>query len=430
MRGKLVAGNLIEKIGQATSPFHTVQMATEELKAAGFEELSLKKHWDLQEDGMYYVKVYDTTLIAFRIGSEFCETGKLRAASAHTDFPCLRIKPNCEMVENGYGKLNVESYGGLILSTWMDRPLSIAGKVTLRSDDIFFPRTTLVDFERPVLTVPNLAIHLQRGMNDGIALDKQKDMLPLAQMFEEEQESKDFFTKYLAKEMNVDEDEILDYELTIYNREEGSLVGFYEEFISAPRLDNITSVVACVKGLIEGDGSEGLDMIVLFDHEEIGSKTKQGAGSQIFEMIIEKVFASFGMGRMDVINALAGGYMLSVDVAHCVHPNVPDKNDPTNKAVLNQGIIIKSSAEQSYASDSEAVGILMQLCEAYDVPYQKFVNRSGGSSGGTLGAICSTFAPMRTLDVGVPLLAMHSARETMGVQDQKFLEKLLTVYFS
>lgn len=428
------AEDLIQRVSQSTSPFHTVLHVIEELETAGFTELKMSERWEVEEGGCYYVSSYDSSLFAFVVGDMTEKEGLLKIAAAHTDFPCFRLKPQCEIRENGYAKLNVEVYGGPILNTWMDRPLSVAGKVALRSRNILKPYKEFVDIQKPVLTIPNLAIHLNRDVNRGVELNRQKDMLPIFatayDRIDKEADSEQFFD-LLSEHLSADRDSILDYELYVYQTEPGDVVGLTDEFISSPRLDNITSVHACVKSIISRADSQlsGLNCIGLFDNEEVGSLTKQGAASSMFSLILERLYNALGYDRDRLNRDIFSGLMLSTDVAHGLHPNVPEKNDPTNRVYLNNGVVIKIAANQSYANDCEAVGVVMQLCENADIPYQKYVNRSDGTYGKTLGSIASACLPIRTIDIGVPLLAMHSARELMGIRDQIYLETLIEEFF-
>lgn len=425
---------LFELISNSTSPFHTVLAAEDELKSAGFSALKLNEKWNLKIGGKYYLKVYDSTLFAFTVGKSDGPT--LKIATAHTDFPCFKLKPNCEIKENGFAKLNVEIYGGMIYYSWLDRPLSVAGKVCLKSNDIYKPEIRFVDFDKPILIVPSLAIHLNKDVNKGVELNAQKNMLPICDLTGDDI-SEDFFMEQLAIRLNVDKNDILEYELYAYQVEQGSFVGFEDKFYSSPRLDNITSVRACLDGIIAA-GNEislnasydfGINLIGIFDNEEIGSGTKQGAASLVFPSVLEKIYASLGKDEDDLKRDISDGLMLSVDVSHCVHPNYVDKNDITNKDILNGGVCVKYAAKQSYATDCVGGSIVYGLCDKAGVKYQKFVNRSDGTSGSTLGSISSTKVPMKTVDVGVPLLAMHSARELMGVEDMKALSLLMCEFF-
>ena len=304
--------------------------------------------------------------------------------------------------------------------------------MTLRSEDIFHPEIRYVDFRKPFLTIPNLAIHINKDVNKGVELNRQKDLLPVLGLEETEEEGKEseYFLEYLARQLRVEKEDILDYELGLYNTDTGDFLGMSEEFISSPRLDNLTSVQAVVTALIEGGRDRGVNLAAFFDHEEIGSRTKQGAGSVFLSAVAERILLSFGRGREKFLETFADAMLLSVDVGHALHPNYADKNDPTNKNVLGRGICIKEASSQSYATDSEAVAVMQQICDAEKIPYQKFANRSDGTSGSTLGSIASSFYPVKTVDVGVPLLAMHSSRELMGTADQESLVRAVTAFYS
>ena len=417
----------MQAIAKSTCSFTTAAYAMERLHQNGFEELELNGEWNLVKGGNYYVNVYDSGVFAFSIGEN--PEGMLKIAAAHTDHPCLYIKPNPEMTAKGYGKVNVEVYGGAILNTWLDRPLSVAGKVTLKSGDLYHPRKKILDFQRPLFTIPNLAIHLNREINKGIELNRQTDMQPLCGMLDETLNADSFFMEYLAEELGEKVPDILDFELYVYNAEEGCVLGLNNDFISSPRLDNITSVEACLHGIMGTQPLDGINFIALYDNEEIGSRTKQGADSELLSMVLEKIYLSLEVPREDYLNEILGGFLLSLDVAHGFHPNKPEKSDPTNSNLLNSGIVIKRASSQTYATDSESIAIVEQLCQSAGVPYQKYAARSDGTTGSTLGTIANKYIPMRSADVGVPVLAMHSAREMMGIKDQACLEEFVKKYF-
>ena len=420
--------NLFGLLENATSQFHTVKAAKEQLLAQGFEELTLKGNWNLQKGGKYMFVHHGSTIFAFTVGENFKAEDGFRIAAAHGDFPGFSLKPNAEMEVNGYLQLNTEGYGGAILSSWLDRPLSVAGRVVLKSDDVFKPEVRLVDLKKPVLIIPNLAIHFNREMNKGVELRKQVEMLPIYGTASEEL-SKDAFLSAIADTLGVNKDDILDYELTVYNTDQASYVGLNDEFVSAPRLDNLTSTQAIIEGITQSTRKNGLNMMVVFDHEEIGSRSKQGAASTLLSTVLEKIYVSLGMTTVDFTNALEDSLFMSVDVSHAYHPNYGAKYDVTNKHILNQGFAIKEASSQSYATDSEAIAIVQQICEKEGIAYQKFVNHSDSVGGGTIGAISSAMLPVRTVDMGVPLLAMHSSRETMGVKDYESLVDFITAYY-
>jgi aspartyl aminopeptidase len=332
------------------------------------------------------------------------------------------------MEVNGYLQVNTEGYGGAILSTWLDRPLSVAGRVVLKSDDVFKPDVRLIDMEKPVLIIPNLAIHFNREMNKGVELRKQVDMIPIWGTASEEL-TKDAFMKTIAEHLQTNMEDILDYELTIYNTDKPCFVGLQEEFVSAPRLDNLTSTQIVLDGITSATRGAGINMMIVFDHEEVGSRSKQGAASTLMTTVMEKIYISLGYTKKDYINAMEDSLLMSVDVSHAFHPNHGAKYDITNRNVLNQGFAIKEACSQSYATDSEAIAIVQQICEKEGIAYQKYVNHSDSPGGGTVGAISSALLPVRTVDIGVPLLAMHSSRELMGIKDYESLADYIEAYY-
>lgn len=413
---------LLSFIQQSPSPAHTVAAAAARLRGAGFAELSLAEDWQLAAGGRYFVSVYGTTLLAFTVG----DAGPLRMAAAHTDFPCFRLKPAAGLTREGYGLLNVEPYGGLILRSWLDRPLGLAGRVVLRGADAFHPRAELVDFARPLVTIPSLAIHMDRKVNEEGGLNAQTDMLPLAALLGDMGKG-DWWQAALAALLGVAQEEILSYELSTYPFEAGCALGLADELLSSPRLDNLTSVWACLEGLLSasaGSVPAGVRLVALFDNEEVGSRTKQGAGSAVLAGTLRRIYAQAG-GEAAYTRALAEGFLLSVDVAHGLHPAHVEKSDPAVHPVLGGGVVVKQAASQAYAGDAEAVAIVRELARLQDIPVQDFVNRSDSRGGSTLGSIASALVPVRTMDVGVPILAMHSARETMAAADEAALISLV-----
>lgn len=426
------AEELLGFIQCSTSPFHVVEESAKRLLRAGFQELKPADSWRLAAGGRYFLRVYGSTLLAFVIGEKPLKSHgtPLLMAAAHTDFPCFRLKPEAGMTRDGCGTLNVETYGGLILRTWLDRPLSLAGKVVLRGQDAFQPEVRLIDFQKPLLTIPSLAIHMDRDVNKSGALNAQEDMLPLASLLEGNEEEGDFFLAWLAAACGTEKEAILSYDLGVYPHEAGCLLGLSDEFISSPRLDNLTSVLACLKGIEGAEPARGLRLIALFDNEEVGSGTKQGAGSAVLPAVLRRIQQEFSDEGDALDRALAQGFLLSVDVAHAVHPAHAAKSDPAIRSKLGAGVVLKQAASQSYAGDAEAIAIVRALAEEHAIPWQRFVNRADSRGGSTLGAIASTLLPVRTMDVGAPVLAMHAARETMGAADQESLEKLLKAFLA
>lgn len=423
---------LFDLLKKGVSPVQAVNACEERLKGAGFQKINYGDKWKLSSGERYYVNHHDTTLFAFTIPKDWGKGEKpnIRIAAAHTDFPCLRIKPSADIKAQGcYAQVNVEVYGGAILNTWLDRPLGVAGRVALRGGSPFSPEVRQFVSGKNLLTIPNLAIHMNREVNKGVELNKQVDMLPLLALLPEEEQKTDYFLDFLAMELQVKKEDILDFELTVFCREEPEFIGLQEDFISSPRLDNLTSCSALVSAVIDAKREDGMNMIALFDHEEIGSRSKQGAGSILLHDMLLRILKE--CGRADSQSEdLYQSMILSVDVAHGIHPNQPGKMDITNKPVLGRGFCIKEASSQSYATDCEAVAIIQQICDERQIPYQKFVNRSDMPGGGTLGSIASALLPVRTVDIGIPLLAMHSARELMGTADQQALKDLVEAYFT
>lgn len=358
------AEKLKKRIEASVSPFHSIIYAIDELEEVGFEKLELGSRWKIERGRRYYVNVYGSTLVAFTIGEKWCGEN-LKFAAAHSDFPCLKIKPSCQMEANGYIKMNVEVYGGAILNTWLDRPLSAAGRVVLKTDDVMEPEIRYIDLRKPLFIIPNLAIHMNREVNKGVELNRQKDMIPVMALSDDTDDElkKDTLNRYISRELNADEKDILDYDMFLYPVETPCSLGISGELFSAGRLDNLTSVQACIKGIKKSVPVNGINIAVVYDSEEVGSATKQGAGSILTRSIIKRIFKNFDYDNETMECAFANGIGLSVDVAHAIHPNVPEKNDPTNKLLLNHGFGIKTSAAERYASDPVVIGIIKSLCE-------------------------------------------------------------------
>lgn len=429
------AQNLAAFIRKAVSPYHTVEESAGLLEKAGFEQLDMTGAWKLEKGGRYYVIPYKTALFAFTVPKSSGGQSGLHIAAAHTDFPCLHVKPKAELEARGYMRVNTEIYGGPILNTWLDRPLSLAGRVLLKSKNVYEPREVMVDFARPVLTIPNLAVHYNREVNKGVELTKQNDMLPVLGMLDETLNKDSYFIDFLAKEIGEKKDDILDFDLIVYNAEQAEFVGLKGDMLSCPRLDNITSCYALVEGLINAstavESKNGrVNLIALFDNEEIGSGTKQGADSALLKGVLKRIYAACGKDEIALENDIQKGFLLSVDVAHALHPAKGEKYDPVNNMRMGEGVTFKLSANQRYSYDAVAVASLQQLCEKYSIKYKKFVNHADMPGGGTLGPIISSWLPMYTVDIGVPILAMHSARELMGADDQTELNTLMTAFFA
>ena len=335
------------------------------------------------------------------------------------------------MVSEGtYLKLNTEVYGGPILYTWFDRPLGIAGKVTLKGSSPLKPEVKLVNINKPLLIIPSLAIHMNRSVNEGLNINKQKDTLPLLSLINEKFEKDGYLLKILAEELKVDTSDILGFDLGLYEIEKGAIIGLNEEFISAGRLDDMWMVYAGIQALIESKPNKSTKVMVCMDNEEIGSLTAQGANSALLLNILERITLALGKDREGLHRALANSLMISADLAHAVHPNLEEKHDPTNRPVLGKGPVLKTAASGSYSTDSYNAAIFEGLCNSAEVPYQKFFNRSDVRGGTTIGPITSSLLTIPVMDMGAPLLSMHSIRELAAVKDNVYTIKLFTQFYN
>lgn len=422
--------NLFSYLQAGVSAYHVVSYGRQLLLEAGFEEIRLKDTWKLRRGGRYFCMPFGTTLYAFTVGSECDLSNGIHIGGAHTDFPAIKIKPKPEIFAQGYLQLNTEVYGGPILNTFFDRPLSLAGKVVIRGERYDRPVSRLVDFGDPILYLPNLAVHMNREVNEkGAPIDNQKHLLPLLGTIGEELNKDTTFTKLLADRFQFPEEDILDYDLCVYHTGQPYQAGITGEFLCAPRLDDITSVCALIHGLIGSDNADRVNLVCLFDNEEVGSQSKQGADSYLPVIILQKIWQAFGRSAADCMADITDGMMLSVDVAHAYHPNYPGSQDITNYPVLNGGFVLKTASNQSYSWDPEMLSSVLALCEEQGIPCQRFVKHSNTKGGGTIGSIISAHLPMKTADLGVGLLAMHSACEMMGAKDQEALERFVKAFF-
>ncbi|MCK4257944.1 MAG: M18 family aminopeptidase [Halanaerobiales bacterium] len=425
------ANELIDFVYQSPTSFHAVENVKGKLAKNGFSELGLRDKWEIKKGEKYYVTKNDSAVVAFVVGTGEVEEDGFRLIGAHTDAPTFRIKPAPEMVvENSYLKLNTEVYGGPILNTWFDRPLSIAGRVTLKSDDPFYPETTLVSINKPLMIIPNIAIHMNRKVNEGIELNKQKDVLPMVALVNEKFEKDNFLLKLIADELSLDQDRIIDFDLFLFEHEKGKIIGLNNEFISCGKLDDLAMVHAGIEALVNTPVGKSTNVMICFDNEEVGSSTKQGAGSPMLRNILERIVYSLSKDKEDFFRAIYSSFMISADMAHAVHPNAPEKHDPVNKPIINKGPVVKINANQSYTTDSDSNAVFELICKNAGVPVQKFVNRSDVRGGSTIGPISATQIDIRSVDIGNPMLAMHSIRELGGVLDHYYLKKAFEEFYS
>ena len=399
--------------------FWAVKTASDHLVNAGFTPLDMRDEWDLKPNGRYFVTKNDSAIFAFVVGTGAAHQG-YKIISAHSDSPGFRIKPNCEITcDGGIIKLNTEVYGGPILYTWFDRPLSIAGRVILRSDDVLNPEHRLVRFDRHLLTIPHLAIHFNRTVNDGNALSKQKDMLPVLGRLPQGQEARGAIQRLVAEKLGVKFDDILDYDLSLYDTTRACVVGINGDFITSGRIDDLSMVHASLCALLDKADvpDPATRVMAIFDNEETGSGTKQGACSPILDYILRRINSALGGNESQYIRAVENSFMISADNAHGVHPNYVEKQDPTNHPTLGGGPVVKINANCKYMTDADSAAVFRGLCEKAGVPCQYFVNHSDVAGGSTLGNKLTAQLPLRGVDVGSPLWAMHSVRETASVAD-------------
>ena len=420
---KNITKRLLTFLENSPTSFHAVENMAARLRGEGFEELKEADCWSIEAGGRYFVTRNMSSLIAFRVpGKDF--TG-FQIISSHSDSPTFKIKENPEMkVEGHYVKLNVEKYGGMLCAPWFDRPLSIAGRLVMRTADGL--QTKLVNVDRDLVMIPNLAIHMNRQVNDGYAYNAQSDMLPLYGG----EAAAGTLMKTIAKSAGVAEEDILGHDLYLYNRMKGSVWGAGEEFFSCGRIDDLQCAFGSLEGFLAGGNAHSVSVHAVLDNEEVGSTTKQGAASTFLLDTLKRLNTALGRTQEQYLTALASSFMVSADNAHGVHPNYTDKADPTNRPYLNGGIVIKFNANQKYTTDAVSAAVFRSVCEKAGVPVQTFTNRSDMAGGSTLGNISNTHVALNTVDIGLPELAMHSPYETGGVLDTEYLIRAAKEFFS
>lgn len=420
------AREVLDFIEKSPSCFHAVANVKEMLQEQGFTEVKEAQKWELVPGEGYYVTRNDSALIAFRLPEKPARGFHMTAA--HSDSPTFKIKELPEMtVEEHYVKLNTEKYGGMILSTWLDRALSVAGRVIVREGRELV--TKLVNVDKDLLVIPNVAIHMNREMNQGVAYNPQCDMLPLFADCSEGKK-KNAFMKRIAKAAGVKVEDILSHDLFLYPREKGRVLGENGEFLLSPRLDDLQCVFAESRAFCESRPEEYINVCAVFDNEEVGSGTKQGADSTFLEDTLYRIAEGLGLEKGDYLRMIAESFLISADNAHAVHPNHPEKADPTNRPYVNGGIVIKFHGSQKYATDAVSAAKLKDLCEEAHVPYQTYANRSDIAGGSTLGNISTAHVSVSSVDIGLPQLAMHSAVETAGAKDTFYAVEMMKKFFA
>lgn len=416
------AEKLLTFIRKSPTAFHAVDTMKNILAEQGFQELFEKDYWKLIPGGQYMVTRNNSALIAFSIPEN--APRRVHIMASHSDSPTFKIKENPEItVEKAYVKLNVEKYGGMLMSPWFDRPLSVAGRVIVSEKGEI--KEKLVDIDRDLLMIPSLAIHMNREVNSGYAYNPQKDLLPLYGTAGTEET----FGKTLAEAAGVREEDILSHDLFLYSRTRGAVWGAEKEFVSAGRLDDLQCAFASMEGLLSGEKKKSIAVHCVMDNEEVGSGTKQGAASTFLKDTLLRINSGLGRTYEEYLMSLADSFMISADNAHALHPNYTDMTDPVNRPLLNKGIVIKYNANQKYCTDAVSAAIFKDICTRAEVPFQTFVNRSDMAGGSTLGNISNTQVPVNTVDIGLPQLAMHSPYETAGVKDTYSLIKAAELFF-
>lgn len=409
--------NFIEK---CPSPYHRAETLSKILDENGFTRICEQDNRALTPGGKYYVLRNYSSVIAFKIPKD---VKAFNIIAAHLDSPTFKIKENPQLKQGPYISLNTERYGGMIYSTWLDRPLSVAGRIMVKEGNSV--KQKLVNIDRDLLIIPNLAIHMDRTANDGKKMNPQTDLLPLYAL---ESDTVDFYSQ-IAQAAGVEKDDILSDDLFLYNRQKGTLLGADSEFVASPKLDDLQCVFAALQGFLSAKEEKSVPILAIFDNEEVGSETKQGARSTFLSDVLYRITKSAGGDRDDMTRFLSNSFMISADNAHALHPNNISVADPTNRPAINGGIVIKYNANQRYTTDGVSAALFKMILEKAGVKYQTFHNRSDILGGGTLGNISNTRVAVNTVDIGLPQLAMHSAYETAGVKDtEDFIRASKTFY--
>ncbi len=416
-----IGRDLVHFIAKSPSMFHAVKGIKSALLYAGFTEIREEDTWHIEKGGKYVVTRGGSALMAFTVPEGEAEAFHITAA--HCDSPTFKIKENPELHDGPYVRLNVEGYGGMLMSTWLDRPLSVAGRLIVTENGHLAEKLVAVD--GTMLVIPNVAIHMDRSVNQHKEWKVQKDLLPLYGM----NGSKTPFMDVVAAAAKVKAEDILAHDLFLYSRVPGTLWGEEKEFISSPKLDDLQCAFSCFRGFTQGKKEKYISLYALFDNEEVGSATAQGAGSTFLHNVLTRLSMSLGYSYDETMAMIARSFMISADNAHSVHPNHPEYADPGNRPVMNGGIVVKYSAAQKYATNALSAAYFRKLCKDHGIPTQTFTNHSDNPGGSTLGNISNTRVAMPTVDIGLPQLAMHSSYETAGTKDTAYLVEAVTQFY-
>lgn len=419
-----ISKELISFIESSPSMFHSIQTIRLYLEKAGFIYLPESKAWDIQKGGMYYTIRNHSSLIAFKVGKDLSDY-HFQMCASHSDSPTYKVKNVPELEgPNEYLRLDVEAYGGMIDATWFDRPLSVAGRVLVQKDSKIESKLLYID--KDILMIPSVAIHFNRKINDGYSYNRQIDLCPL---FSAGELKKGAFDQMIADELHVQKEDILGKDLFLVNRQKGAIWGYKDEFISSPKLDDLQCAFVSLKGFLEGSNEKAVNVYCCFDNEEVGSNTKQGAMSTFLKDVLSRIHLGLHKTEEEYYQAIAKTFLVSCDNAHAMHPNHPEKTDVVNCTRMNEGVVIKESANQKYTTDAFSRALFTQICHNAHVPVQSFANRSDSQGGSTLGNLSNTQVSIHAVDIGLPQLAMHSSFETAGIKDTAYaIEALKTFY--
>ncbi len=418
--------DMLEFIEKSPTSFHAVANVKETLLSSGFTELKEATKWNIEAEGKYFVTRNGSAIIAFKMPSHL-DYSAFAICASHSDSPSFKLKENAEMITEGCVKLNVEKYGGMLCAPWYDRPLSIAGRIAYKEckNGGFAIKTKLVNIDRDLLLIPNLAIHMNRDANKGLEYNVQDDMLPVFALGSE----KGGIMNIVAKETGLEKADIVSADLYLYNRDKGTFWGANNEFIASPRLDDLECVYSSMSAFIESEPKSNVSVLSVFDNEEVGSGTRQGADSSLLEDVLRRINLCTKKSEEEYYMSLAKSFLVSADNAHGVHPNFASKADPVNRPRLNGGIVIKFNAAQKYTSDSVSAALFELICKSADVPYQFFTNRSDIAGGSTLGNISTSHVSIPSVDIGLAQWAMHSPMESAGALDAEYMKKALVSFF-
>ncbi|QRG86572.1 M18 family aminopeptidase [Bulleidia sp. zg-1006] len=419
---KNVNEQLMNFINASPTAYHAIHQVKEKLRSGGYTELQESENWDLEEDGRYFVCRNGSSILAFRVPCK--DYHGFMIGAAHSDSPSFKLKENSEIEKEGYLQLNVEGYGGMLMAPWFDRPLGIAGRVVVKDGNFF--SSYLVNSEETIAMIPNLAIHIDRNANENHSYNIQNDLLPMIAQGKKDNQ----VLRYFAEKLKIEEKNILSHDLFLYPREKAYVWGMNQEFLTSPRLDDLQCAFANLYGFLGAKDAHSIPVMVIFDNEEVGSLTKQGADSTFLSDCLSRIHQALGHDLNSYPQVIANSMMVSADNAHGVHPNYVAKHDPVNHPKLNEGIVIKFNANQHYTTDGISAALFKDICQSQELPFQVFTNRSDVRGGSTLGNISNAHVSLVTVDVGLAQLAMHSPVETAGVKDTAYLIDALAEFFS